>query len=146
MAKRHIVVGDWVIRSPYTPNGATTYHVKLRNKRTGKIRKLSTRTRSKREAVDVAKKWAGEQTARPTNGYRVPTFKESFAEFLSLKDCRPTTQEGYRYDFERVYSPRFGKRRADEITVADIEEFLSSSLAILLRQNQPNSKWLGRII
>jgi integrase len=120
--KRHKIVGDWVVRTPFRSGGY--YVCRCRSLVTGRTHKVTTRETQIAKAERFACKWAQEHSAEPSASPKLLSLRDALTEWLGTKAVRDVTLRGYALDCE-LYSRAFEHQLASEVAYPDIQQFLS---------------------
>ena len=79
--------GRWLIRKPYKQARSPYWSLNIRDTRTGKVHRLSTKKTRKRWAEESIEEFLNELEAREDGlrRSRVPLFEDAYAEYLDTK-------------------------------------------------------------
>lgn len=121
-----IVHERWIIRRLYHRTGDPAWRALVRDRRTGRLHWFTTHETDCTHAGLRVLAWIAEREAEEHRTPSVNTnFQAAFAEWLTLKDVRPSTEADYKRNFEKVYIKDFDRRPVADIRMADIERFLA---------------------
>ena len=136
----------WIRRELFKRPGSPYYWGHVRDTRKEKVHRFSTKRTAKSRAREYVESWIREKEAkeRYLEKSEAPAFSVAFGEWLELKTCRPVTLNGYRMDFDRIYTPEFGDNLVNEIESEDVERFLSR-LAKDERSSRTRAKHLTQL-
>jgi integrase len=120
--------GRWLIRKPYKQARSPYWSLNIRDTRTGKVHRLSTKKTRKRWAEESIEEFLNELEAREDGlrRSRVPLFEDAYAEFLDTKSVRPITLSDYKKDQKGVYNKFLGGKVVLDIEFADVQTFLTA--------------------
>ena len=120
--------GRWLIREVYKRARSPYYYLNIRDTRTGKVHRISTKKTRKRWAQESIEDVLNELEACEVGlrRSRVPLFEDAYAEYLDTKSVRPITLRDYKKDQEGVYNKFFGGKVVLDIEFADVQAFLTA--------------------
>ncbi len=112
------------MRSLYKhPSGI--WYGRVRDKRTNRLHKVSSRETQKRKAEQRILEWVEEKLRQEELGITERVlFDHAFPDWIDQKgQLRERVRRGYEMDFNGIYLPAFRGKLIDAIEVRDIEEF-----------------------
>ncbi len=120
--------GRWLIRKLYKQPRSPYWSLNIRDTRTGKVHRVSTKQSNKRLALGCIEDELDELEACEVGlrRSRVPLFEDAYAEYLDTKSVRPITLRDYKKDQEGVYNKFFGGKVVLDIEFADVQAFLTA--------------------
>ncbi len=123
--KHRILGGRLVVRSLFRQG--EVWHVRLRDKSTGKVHTRTTGSRTQQGAKEEAQRVAEHLLGELQGTHISPQpFLSAFREWISLKTLRDSTRREYEGCLA-VFGREFGSSVTDQIRMRDIEVFLASA-------------------
>ena len=120
--------GRFVVQKPRKVKGSPYYYVRIRDKRTGQTRQVSTRSTTVRGARLFVKEWLSEVVEADSRAIDRESFRESLLEYVEQRDTRPSTKDDQRISAERVVAPFFKGIDVCDVSGRNMQDFLAHLL------------------
>lgn len=126
--EHEVLFGRFVVHQPHHDAGSPFLQVRVRDLLTGRTRKRSTRTTSRRAARQFVIDWLSSVVARDAAAVDRETFDNAVDEWLAQQEIRESTRYDMQVSIKSVYRPAFKGRAVCDISGADVQDFLADLL------------------